>query len=44
MELKGLVYGVTDIPAETYVSTLHRPWFWAVVVGMIFVALNIIFW
>ena len=44
VELKGLVYGVTDIPAETYVSTLHRPWFWAVVVGMIFVALNIIFW
>ena len=23
---------------------LHRPWFWAVVVGAIFVALNIIFW
>ena len=43
-ELKGLVYGFTDIPSETYVSTLHRPWFWAVVVGAIFVALNIIFW
>jgi solute:Na+ symporter, SSS family len=43
-ELKGLVYGVTEIPTETYVSTLHRPWFWAVVVGAIFVALNIIFW
>jgi solute:Na+ symporter, SSS family len=43
-ELKGLVYGVTDIPSEAYVSTLHRPWFWAAVVGVIFVALNIIFW
>ena len=43
-ELKGLVYGATDIPSETYVSTFHRPWFWAVVVGAIFVALNIIFW
>ena len=43
-ELKGLVYGVTEIPAESYVSALHRPWFWAVVVGFIFVVLNIIFW
>ena len=43
-ELKGLVYGATEIPAETYVSTFHRPWFWAVVVGTIFVVLNIIFW
>jgi SSS family solute:Na+ symporter len=43
-ELKGLVYGVTDIPSESYVPTLHRPWFWACVVGVIFVALNIIFW
>jgi len=43
-ELKGLVYGATDIPSETYVSTFHRPWFWAVVVGTIFVVLNIIFW
>jgi SSS family solute:Na+ symporter len=43
-ELKGLVYGVTEIPSESYVSALHRPWFWAVVVGFIFVVLNIIFW
>jgi SSS family solute:Na+ symporter len=43
-ELKGLVYGYTEIPNEGYVSTLHRPWFWAVVVGSIFVVLNIIFW
>ena len=43
-ELKGLVYGVTDIPSESYVSTLHRPWFWACAVGIIFMALNIVFW
>jgi solute:Na+ symporter, SSS family len=43
-ELKGLVYGMTDIPSETYVSTWHRPWFWAVIVASVFVALNIIFW
>jgi SSS family solute:Na+ symporter len=43
-ELKNLVYGETDIPAENYVTVLHRPWFWALVVGVIFVALNIIFW
>jgi len=43
-ELKGLVYGVTDIPSETYVSTLHRPWFWAVVVAVVFVILQVVFW
>jgi solute:Na+ symporter, SSS family len=43
-ELKDLVFGMTEIPSETYVSTLHRPWFWAVVVGIVFVALQIIFW
>ncbi len=43
-ELKGLVYGVTAIPSEGQVSMLHRPWFWATVVGTIFVVLNIIFW
>jgi solute:Na+ symporter, SSS family len=43
-ELKGLVYGVTEIPSETYVPTIRRPWFWATVVGVIFVVLNIIFW
>jgi solute:Na+ symporter, SSS family len=43
-ELKGLVYGVTEIPSEGVVSTMRRPWFWAVVVGVIFVVLNIIFW
>ncbi|HXY14928.1 MAG TPA: sodium:solute symporter family protein [Terriglobales bacterium] len=43
-ELSGLVYGVTDIPKENYVTFWHRPWFWATVVAIGFVALNIIFW
>jgi SSS family solute:Na+ symporter len=43
-ELTGLVYGLTAIPREEHVSIFHRPVFWAVVVGGIFVALNIIFW
>jgi SSS family solute:Na+ symporter len=43
-ELNGLVYGATEIPSESYVSTWHRPWFWAVVVGAGFVILNIYFW
>jgi len=43
-ELTGLVYGATEIPSESYVSTLHRPWFWAAVVGAGLVILNILFW
>ena len=43
-ELKGLVYAATEIPSEGALSTLQRPWFWAMVVGIIFVGLNIIFW
>ena len=43
-ELKGLVYGATEILPETYVSIWHRPWFWASVVGILFVTLQIIFW
>jgi solute:Na+ symporter, SSS family len=43
-ELKDLVYGLTEIPSEGQVTTWHRPWFWAAVVGVVFVVLNIIFW
>jgi SSS family solute:Na+ symporter len=43
-ELKGLVYGVTDIPTETAVPLYGRPVFWAVVVSLGFVVLNILFW
>ena len=43
-ELKGLVYGATEIPSESYVTVLHRPWFWATVVGVVFIALQIAYW
>jgi len=42
--LSGLVYGETDIPSEGNVAFYHRPAFWAVIVGVVFVALNVIFW
>ncbi len=42
-ELTGLVYGYTDIPREN-VALFQRPIFWACVVAVAFVILNIIFW
>ncbi len=43
-ELTGLVYGLTAIPHEEHVSLFHSPTFWAVVTGLAFVILQIIFW
>jgi len=43
-ELTGLVYGVTEIPPIAQVPIYHRPWFWAAIVGTVFVVLNILFW
>jgi solute:Na+ symporter, SSS family len=43
-ELEGLVYGVTVLPDESGIVLYKRPIFWAVVVTLVFVALNIIFW
>jgi SSS family solute:Na+ symporter len=43
-ELIGLVHGCTEIPSEKDVPLLKRPIFWAAVVFIAFVALNIIFW
>jgi len=43
-ELRGLVYGVTEIPREENVPMWHRPAFWAVAVGIVFVVLNILVW
>jgi SSS family solute:Na+ symporter len=43
-ELKGLVYGMTEVPAVGEVPFYHKPLFWAGVVTTVFVALNIIFW
>jgi solute:Na+ symporter, SSS family len=43
-ELKGLVYGLTEVPSERHLPIYQRPIFWAVVVGVVFAVLNIIFW
>jgi solute:Na+ symporter, SSS family len=43
-ELTGLVCGATDIPSEGDVALYERPAFWAVMVTIVFVILNIIFW
>ncbi len=43
-ELVGLVYGVTPIPHETDVPLWEKPIFWAVVVAVVFVILNILMW
>jgi SSS family solute:Na+ symporter len=43
-ELVGLVYGYTRIPSEGDMPIYQRPIFWAGVVGVVFVILNIIFW
>jgi solute:Na+ symporter, SSS family len=43
-ELEGLVYGCTEIPSEGHLPLHQRPIFWACVVAVIFVILNIVFW
>ena len=42
--LAGLVYGQTEIPSVGNVPLHQKPLFWAGVVAVIFVVLNIIFW
>lgn len=43
-ELVGLVYGCTDIPSEEQVPLYERPAFWAIVIAVVFVILQVIFW
>jgi SSS family solute:Na+ symporter len=43
-ELSGLVYGVTPLPSEEALPLWKRPIFWAVIVAIVFVIANIIFW
>ncbi len=43
-ELVGLVYGCTDIPSEGTMPLIQRPMFWAVVIILVFFALNLYFW
>ena len=43
-ELNGLVYGATVIPHDGATTIWQKPIFWAAVVSVVFVILNIIFW
>jgi solute:Na+ symporter, SSS family len=43
-ELVGLVRGCTEIPSERDMPLLDRPIFWAGVVFVVFIILNVIFW
>ena len=43
-ELNGLVYGATVLPKEEPVPFYKSEWMWALVVVLIFAALNIMFW
>jgi SSS family solute:Na+ symporter len=42
-ELNGLVYGATVIPDDGATTLLQKPIFWAGVVSVVFIALNIVF-
>jgi solute:Na+ symporter, SSS family len=43
-ELTNLVYGATIIPSDGDLPLYKRPIFWACVVAVVFVILNVIFW
>jgi SSS family solute:Na+ symporter len=43
-QLTGLVYGLTEVPTVGNLPLYQKPLFWAGVVAVVFVILNIIFW
>jgi SSS family solute:Na+ symporter len=43
-ELEGLVYGATPLPKEEPVPFYKNEYMWAILVVILFVALNVIFW
>jgi SSS family solute:Na+ symporter len=43
-ELNGLVYGATVIPHDGARALWQKPIFWAGVVSLVFIGLNILFW
>jgi SSS family solute:Na+ symporter len=43
-ELTGLVYGATVLPSEGNLPLYQRPIFWAGVVAVVFIILQVIFW
>jgi SSS family solute:Na+ symporter len=44
VELEGLVYGVTPLPKEEPVPFYKNEWTWAILVVVIFVVINTLFW
>lgn len=43
-QLTGLVYGLTEVPSVGNLPLYQKPLFWAGIVTIVFVVLNIIFW
>ena len=43
-ELTGLVYGLTDVPSIGNVPLYQKPVFWACVVAVVLIILNIVMW
>jgi SSS family solute:Na+ symporter len=43
-ELTGLVYGLTEVPSVGDAPLYQKPVFWAVVVAVVLVILNIVMW
>jgi SSS family solute:Na+ symporter len=43
-ELVGLVYGCTELPSEGHLPIYQRPIFWAGVVAVVFLVLQVMFW
>jgi SSS family solute:Na+ symporter len=43
-ELTGLVYGHTKLPSEGDLRLYQRPIFWAGLIAVCLIVLNIIFW
>jgi solute:Na+ symporter, SSS family len=43
-QLSGLVYGLTKVPSVGNVPLYQKPLFWAAVVAVVFIVLNIVFW
>ena len=44
VELTGLVYGLTEVPSIGNVPLYQKPIFWAVVVAVVLIILNIVMW
>ncbi len=43
-QLSGLVYGLTKVPSVGNVPVYQKPLFWAGVLAVVFIGLNIVFW